>query len=1791
MKVKTSSHCETVVTSSFRACSFAMDDGGRCLADVINDPLLLQSFLESGSDDNSKDPQDGTSSESAVESPQVSRSVPATYSNHASAEHIVESEQMGYIYALDSQGFSVEPRVSSQGALCSSTGLGGVSLVVASSSVGPQTYQHASSSGATIHHIPSSSAHTLHPHSPASARPATPLSVLNKSPAQGPPSVHSMPPPSPLQMTRSPLPSHTPSPAPAWSPAPPVLSPVASRSQSMPPLTFQQSHNQLIQTTCNLTQFVTAIATPQALTQKLAVQQQQQLFLQQQVSPASQQQSTSRLTAVTTVVTTTAVTVTPPVVQLIPALQSNVSLPTRTSHTSVRPIQPKHPPQILPKPATCNTTNQFVSPAPTSKQAPPTPVTAGQRTVGVGIQPNATGQLVVGQGQSGVFSGPQGTILLNQIIPGVGQSPILIQGNLSNLTNMQGLQLTLRPPSSASPGQSLNTSNQNNATIIAALQNTSQHTPLFAPAKSQLHGQQTIVIPNNLAHHGLQSQNINLTSAIPNSGIMSTSSQGQNFLRSNIILSPRLVGPNQGLQLQQIQTPQGPIFACIPSQTIAVPHLPVAPTLPNAAIGNAQLAPVTLPMHGVMTAGQGVISGLSLQSHAAPSALQTPQQSLFGATVPFSSHVEHPSPHLIQVPPLQSSQIPTNHNVNQINNQPQSVEHSPKAPSPSKTSKGHVGLNLEDILKETGIVPENSPPLSPENSVIEESVPAQLQPNTVVPSQQLIAASLQGQVVLEQVSQTLQGQNSLSQMKLALAQDGSVILQPQNSFGGTPRLQQYIQSPPIQGRNVSTAVNSVIIPAVTSIASVSTSESSIVRNHANLVARLNSPPPVSVPDVSSLGVSSIGVSIAPSLTTTVTVTTLGNTVPLTVQSVNANNLPIASTGYVMQRTNVPERTFFTEEVINSQNNVHVSTEISNSSQSVQRINHMNSGFQSFVVSSESARNSMQNTLKTVQSVPIVSTTNCINVVQAEIKTEPNHNIAENKGAAVPTLNLPSSYQIVPNQKNQVQKLQKQINELSVMKYRTPEQHKLLQQSLQLMQKLIGSKINKNARNSQSQVQKHENDVKNIVQRCQVAQNQLNSDQIHSQQVHPKAPPPPLPVPSQSHEISKQITSNTQNVNLVNLLKQNSSVPVTTKHNIVPVTTCTVTVSSTVTTTVTSTVTVSAHPRIVNQVVTPVQQRLSISNVHQQKSQPESCQQPQPQVIVRLPKPQPQSNHIQPCPSIVQLKAAPPVKKVINTVPKTVLFNEQLAKDQNGAVCPDVNIPFKSKDDACRRLMRYHVYNSAVPSFREIKKADETFAMVSVSLLEKKRQLEKKFHLLQLKEGMKLCPTPDRVMLDRMFIEDEENSLKEDRAAVSDGKILSFPPVPASWLLKELDEAPCDMPPPLTSQVEEVTVKKEIDDDGHSTEFSDPMREDSDPVYKDDDNLEAPVIDSCADIVVPQHDENCERSPPTLKRIVIKPEKHSESDDESVPNNKRFKCNSYYEKLEPNRCERSNEVAPSKLSVIKEESDKEPEVKTNNKYPHVPLTRESYHSENSMDVMVTKIRKELNMSPMEMDDDDLDPVSSHVVDFEPPSGASDLADFEPPVARTEESCDSTLLYNSVRTNCDVKYDFEMLGCSVWDENYIHHPSNESDVTAGNIINDHANTSELDLSGLDGLDHLEESQPSIPNGIPELTAESDMNYIGYHIPKHQKRFQDVSVLPSSNCSSSSEQIRAIKSIIGTSADNRSYYGADEMQFLPINNKTSHTHTAEYGRSLDSEMGVSSNVSDPVVEAAVRSIQTLR
>ncbi|KAL3223394.1 hypothetical protein MRX96_027567 [Rhipicephalus microplus] len=134
-----------------------------------------------------------------------------------------------------------------------------------------------------------------------------------------------------------------------------------------------------------------------------------------------------------------------------------------------RLIQPKQP-QILPKlssgsanmtkPSAAATTRSQSPRAAQHKATPrpapvpaPQPVTTVQRGAAMGL--NTGSPLLIGNpaaAQPGMFPAgpPHGTFLLNQYIPGLGHSPILIQGTLgqtqSSLGLVQGVQLALRPP-------------------------------------------------------------------------------------------------------------------------------------------------------------------------------------------------------------------------------------------------------------------------------------------------------------------------------------------------------------------------------------------------------------------------------------------------------------------------------------------------------------------------------------------------------------------------------------------------------------------------------------------------------------------------------------------------------------------------------------------------------------------------------------------------------------------------------------------------------------------------------------------------------------------------------------------------------------------------------------------------------------------------------------------------------------------------------------------------------------------------------------------------------------------------------------------------------------------------------------------------------------------------------------------------------------------------------------------------------------------------------------------------
>lgn len=81
------------------------------------------------------------------------------------------------------------------------------------------------------------------------------------------------------------------------------------------------------------------------------------------------------------------------------------------------------------------------------------------------------------------------------------------------------------------------------------------------------------------------------------------------------------------------------------------------------------------------------------------------------------------------------------------------------------------------------------------------------------------------------------------------------------------------------------------------------------------------------------------------------------------------------------------------------------------------------------------------------------------------------------------------------------------------------------------------------------------------------------------------------------------------------------------------------------------------------------------------------------------------------------------------------IEQQLKTDQGGACMPDTCTPFQSTSDACKRLIRYHVFNEQLLSQQDLEKADEFFEATAKHLLDKFRQMMNKYRYLLLMESM------------------------------------------------------------------------------------------------------------------------------------------------------------------------------------------------------------------------------------------------------------------------------------------------------------------------------------------------------------------------------------------------------------------------------------------------------------------------
>ena len=105
---------------------------------------------------------------------------------------------------------------------------------------------------------------------------------------------------------------------------------------------------------------------------------------------------------------------------------------------------------------------------------------------------------------------------------------------------------------------------------------------------------------------------------------------------------------------------------------------------------------------------------------------------------------------------------------------------------------------------------------------------------------------------------------------------------------------------------------------------------------------------------------------------------------------------------------------------------------------------------------------------------------------------------------------------------------------------------------------------------------------------------------------------------------------------------------------------------------------------------------------------------------------------------------------------------QLRKDQQEAVNPNYKTPFRSREDACKRLLRYHVYNEPLMDEAELAAADAEFERSAESLVARYQVNLSKYHLLLLDESTRLCSSSCEAMLGRMWVAEERSALAREK---------------------------------------------------------------------------------------------------------------------------------------------------------------------------------------------------------------------------------------------------------------------------------------------------------------------------------------------------------------------------------------------------------------------------------------------
>ncbi|XP_060163399.1 BRD4-interacting chromatin-remodeling complex-associated protein-like [Globicephala melas] len=111
--------------------------------------------------------------------------------------------------------------------------------------------------------------------------------------------------------------------------------------------------------------------------------------------------------------------------------------------------------------------------------------------------------------------------------------------------------------------------------------------------------------------------------------------------------------------------------------------------------------------------------------------------------------------------------------------------------------------------------------------------------------------------------------------------------------------------------------------------------------------------------------------------------------------------------------------------------------------------------------------------------------------------------------------------------------------------------------------------------------------------------------------------------------------------------------------------------------------------------------------------------------------------------------------------KGAFILQQLQRDQTHTVTPDKS-QFRSLSDAVQRLLSYHVCQGSMPTEEDLKKVDNEFETVATQLLKRTQAMLNKYRCLLLEDAMRINPSAEMVMIDRMFNQEERASLSRDK---------------------------------------------------------------------------------------------------------------------------------------------------------------------------------------------------------------------------------------------------------------------------------------------------------------------------------------------------------------------------------------------------------------------------------------------